>query len=86
MNLAIVVSLVLPTCAIAICWRWPVARRTLLLYVVMLLVQIPTEIAFGRLELVGMNYVIGYTYTSCWLWQLIWVPLGHGAVGMLPFL
>jgi hypothetical protein len=70
MGLAVTLSLILPIFALLICWRWLAARLVLLLYLIVMLVHILTEVVFNKLGLPGMNYVVGFTYTSYKVWQL----------------
>jgi hypothetical protein len=71
MRLAVILTIMLPGLALLICWRWLVARRLLVLYIGVLGVQILTELLFHRWNLPrGMNYIIGFIYTSHRLWQL----------------
>jgi hypothetical protein len=70
MQLAVILSLILPTFVLLVCWRKYIVRRMMLLYVVVLLVQISTEITFTKLGLLEMNLIIGFTYTSYRVWQL----------------
>lgn len=69
-QLAVFLSLVLPIFALLLCWHKSIIRRMMLLYIVMLLVQIGTEITFSKLGLFEMNLIIGFTYTNYRVWQL----------------
>lgn len=70
MKLAVVLSLILPVFAIVMSWRWTTVRLMLLLYVCTLLVQIATESMFYKLGLPGINFVVGFIYTTYRIWQL----------------
>ena len=71
MKLAVILTLVLPGLTLAICWRSLVVRRLLVLYIGVIVVQILTETLFRQWQLPrGINYIIGFTYTSHRLWQL----------------
>ena len=70
MQIAIVLAIVLPIFAFLVQWRWSVVRRMMALYLLVLLAQIPTERVVTSLGLSGMNYLIGFTYTSYRVWQL----------------
>lgn len=71
MRLAVILTLVLPGLTLAICWRSLAARRLLVLYIGVLVVQILTETLFRQWQLPrGIYYIIGFIYTSHRLWQL----------------
>jgi hypothetical protein len=71
MRLAVILTLVLPGLTLAICWRSLAARRLLVLYIGVMVVQILTETLFRQWQLPrGINYIIGFIYTSHRLWQL----------------
>jgi Gamma-glutamyltranspeptidase len=71
MRLAVILTLVLPGLTLAICWRSLAARRLLVLYISVLVVQILTETLFRQWQLPrGINYIVGFIYTSYRLWQL----------------
>ena len=70
MQLAVILSLILPVFVLLVCRHKAIIRRMMLLYVVVLLVQIATEITFSKLGLLGMNFVIGFSYTSYRVLQL----------------
>jgi hypothetical protein len=70
MRLAAIIAIVLPGLALPICWRWRAARRLLLLYLSVLVVQIFTESLLSNWKLSGMNFIVGFIYTSHRVWQL----------------
>lgn len=71
MRLAVVLTIILPGLALLICWRQLAARRLLVLYIGVLVVQILTELLFHQWKLPrGINYIIGFIYTSYRIWQL----------------
>lgn len=70
MRLAFTLSFILPLVVLLFLWQWDAVRRMLLLYVGLLLAQIPSELLFTKLGLPGMNFVVGFTYTSFRIWQL----------------
>ena len=70
MQLAVILSLVLPIFALFLGWGQAIVRRTMLLYVVILLIQISTEMTFLKLGLPGMNFIVGFVYTTYRVWQL----------------
>lgn len=70
MQLAVVLSLILPIFVLLVCWREAIVRRMMLFYIGVMLVHILTEMAFTKLGLPKMNFIIGFIYTSYKLWQL----------------
>jgi hypothetical protein len=71
MRLAVLLTLVLPGLTLVICWRSLAVRRLLVLYIGVIVVQILTETLFRQWQLLrGINYIIGFIYTSHRLWQL----------------
>ena len=70
MQLALVLTIVLPICTLFLQWRIPTVRRMMALYFLVLLAQILTEKVVNSLGLSGMQYLIGFTYTSYRIWQL----------------
>ena len=64
MQLAVILSLILPVFVLLVCWHKAIVRRMMLLYVVVMLVHIATEMTFNKLGLSSMNFIVGFTYTS----------------------
>lgn len=64
MQLAVSLSLILPVFVLLVCWHKAIVRRMMLLYVVVMLVHVATEMTFNKLGLSSMNFIVGFTYTS----------------------
>jgi hypothetical protein len=71
MRMAVVLTIILPTVVLLTCWRWLAVRRVFMLYIGVIVVQILTESLFHKWNIPrGINWIIGFIYTSHRIWQL----------------
>lgn len=70
MLLAVLLGLVLPSVALAVWRRDRAVRAALLPYVLLLMVQVPTELVAAEIFFPNIFAVVGLLYTSYRLWQL----------------